>query len=493
MLVDKASQTTQVDKDKAKQKNMVEVFLSQICGECTPLRPAMLNSLLIVASGPDWALSTILDVEYIKPLEDYCEKTQSTEVTISLPKLLILIVPSGSTDRSSELVPFGARLCGRLAEHVSQMKSLFSESSPSDGTISALSTTLPDESPLLTGNAVFEVVCEGFSLCYSLLSDRFSTLSDILTHGDIVPLLQSTIITCLDLIEQLKSESICPPTDQQYKLTNILDRLWNCSANSLLDSHKSLHPVVESAFSDVPQLCSLLERTCCHSSPINTSHFRMLINVSATLPRMIPRMLEENLVQRVINASKSMTAPTSNGVFHLDLIWAIHNLIRNPTSITKNKDEQKRIQKLQFERVLTPAKQYLQFILQREEFIQKDDSHNRQLTTTVMRLVSKIVLLERDLSEDGEIVETGREEWEVGWLVEKTIKTDLGERLKLIRKDDERMKKDEKARWKKRVERRREAGHEDATEGWLIRRINRTPSEIVEFLRHASEESGMNA
>ncbi|KAK2957031.1 hypothetical protein BLNAU_8106 [Blattamonas nauphoetae] len=403
-----------------------------------------------------------------------------------------LEVPSVSTESSSELVPFAGRLCSTLAAHVSEMTSLFTESSPSDGTISALSTTLPSESPVLNGNTVLEVLCAGFSLIITLLFYTDSAFDRILIKSDFVPLLKSTIITCLDLLEQQNSESVCPPAGRTDKLIKILDISWKYAAESLSPSHKSLHPIVESTFADVQQLYSLLERTCSHSSPTNFSHLHMIINIGGTFHHLIPRLLEETLVGRVIDTSKPMSIPTKHGPFHLDLIWAINNMIWDPRFSIQNKEERKRIRKLQFERALKPAKQYLQFILQREEFILNAKSGNYDLSTIVCLLLTKTLELERDLFEDGEIVETGREEWEVGWLVEKTKGKYLSERLKMIREDDARMKKDEKSRWKKRVERQREAGHSDAMEGWLTRRDRRTPSEIVEYVRQIRKESGMN-
>ncbi|KAK2954116.1 hypothetical protein BLNAU_10933 [Blattamonas nauphoetae] len=498
MLVDNTPTTPQVDKDKAKQTSCLEVFLRQICGDCKTLSSMILNNLLVLVTESDWALSAILGVDYIKPLEEYCSKTQPCDVPIALPKLLFLLgslfpsLLSASTDRSSKLVPFAARLCYTLAEHVSEMKSHFTESSPSDGTISALSPTLPDEAPLLTRNTVAEVISEGFSLCYSMLGHMFTSFLFRMSDGSIVPLLKSTIIACLDLLEQLKSESNCPPTDQQYKLTNILDTSWNSLASILCDEYKSLHPIVQSTFSDLQQLCLLVERTCYHSSPTQTSHLRMIINDSASLPRLIPRMLEENIIQRVIDVSKPMTVSTSHGVFHLSLLCVMVNMLGNPLQITNDEEEQKKIRLLEFERALKPAKQYLQFILQRDEFIPNVVSNNRYLQTQIATLLSQTLVLERDLFEDGEIVETGREEWEVGWLVEKTQKDELGTRLTKIRDEDVRMKKDEKSRWKKRVERQREAGHEDAMEGLLTRRGSRTQSEIVEYMKYVGKESGMN-
>ncbi|KAK2954121.1 hypothetical protein BLNAU_10938 [Blattamonas nauphoetae] len=492
MDVKLTSSYRQIDTTKAKQTNCVEVFLSPLYGECKTLHPIMLNGLLVLVTESDWALSTILKVEYIKPLEEYCSKTQPCDVPVTLPKLLIVIVPSASTDSSSELVPFAGRLCFTLAEHVSEMKSLFAESSASDGTVSAPSATLPEESPLLSGNTVLEMLWAGFSLLYSLLLSENQLFDDILIYGDIVTFLKSTIVACLDLLEQQKTESICPHTGRTDKFIRVLDISWNCAGESLYSSHKSLHPIVESVFSDVPQLCSLLERTCCFSSSRSICHLKMIINLACILPRFIPGVLEENLVERMINTSTPMTVPTEHGGFHLFLIWAITNLIWDPRKITEDKEERKRIQKLEFERVLIPAKRYLQFIFQREEFIPKVSSGNQNMSTIVGLLLGKTLILERDLFEYGEIVETGREEWEVEWLVKKTNEKDLGERLQIIRAHDVRMKKKEKARWKKRVERQREAGHSDAMEGWLMRRDNETRTEIVNYLRQIQKESGMN-
>ncbi|KAK2954119.1 hypothetical protein BLNAU_10936 [Blattamonas nauphoetae] len=402
-------------------------------------------------------------------------------------KLLKSQSESAYETRSSELVPFAARLCGRLAEYVSEVKSLFSESSPSDGTVSALSATPPSESPFLNGSTVLEILCEGFTLLDSLLLSKDDSFDRILIDCDFVPLLKSTIIACLDLLEQPKSESNCPPAGQTDMVSRVLYSSWDCAASSLCDEHKSLHPIVEFAFSDVPQLCSLLLRTFCHLSPKQTSHLRMIVNVSASLPHLIRRMLEENLVQRVIDTSRPMTVPTTHVKFHLYLVWAISSLIWNPTYITKDKEERKRIRHLQFECALKLTKPYLQFILQREEFITNAGSDDQTLPTVITMSIEQILLLERDLFEYGEIVETGREVWEVGWLMEKMKERELGERLKKIRKDDVRMKKDEKSKWKKRVERRREAGHEDAMEGMLTNSWFRFSTVVGSLIRTCAE------
>ncbi|KAK2960646.1 hypothetical protein BLNAU_4301 [Blattamonas nauphoetae] len=401
-------------------------------------------------------------------------------------------IPSASTDSSSELVPFAGRLCGTLAVHASQIKTLFTESSYDDPTISALSTTLPEESPRLTGNALLEVLSEEFALIDSLSIYWNLTFRNILIDHNGDSLLKSTIITCLDLLEHENTESNSPPTDRADLMLNILDSSWNCFVNCIWPGSTSLLPVIESVFSDVPQLCSLLERTCRHSSQTDRAHIHMIVHISFKFPRLRRLILEENLIHRVIDTSKPMTIPTIHGKFHKGLIWAILSLIWDPTEITKDEEELKRIRILQFERVLKPAKQYLEFILQREESIPIVPRPSIALSTIIAGLLRDTLTLERNLFEDGVIVETGREEWEVGWLMEKTNEQNLGDKLKKIREDDEKMKTNEKARWKKRVERQREAGHEDALEGWLLRRDNEPQSEIVQYVRNEGKERGMN-
>ncbi|KAK2959085.1 hypothetical protein BLNAU_5880 [Blattamonas nauphoetae] len=386
MLIDNTSVHTEINTEKAKQTKSVEALLRQICGKSKTLSPKMLKDLLILATESDWALSAILDVDYIKPLEQYCEKTQPCDVPIALKVLTkrckvdsetrsflrTLKVPSGSTDSSSELVPFAGRLSSTLAEHVSEMKSLFTESSPSDGTISALSTIHPSESPLLSGTTVLEQLCEELSLLNSLLPSMLATFQDILIDFTLVHPFKSTILFCLDLLENEDTESNCPPSGRTGMLIHILDCLWYLAACCIC--HKPLNPVVESTFSDVPQLCSLLERTCRHSSPTHLSHLTMIINIDVYLPRLIPRMLEENLVERVIDASRPMLVQTTTLDFHHSLIRTLAELMEKHFCIVHRGTDRKRARILILERVLQPAKQYLQFILQREEFIPNEVS-----------------------------------------------------------------------------------------------------------------------
>ncbi|KAK2957019.1 hypothetical protein BLNAU_8094 [Blattamonas nauphoetae] len=390
---------------------------------------------------------------------------------------------------SSELVPFAGWLCSTLAEHVSEMKSLFSESSPSDGTNSALSATLPAESQLLNGNALLEILCEEFNLVNTLLVNSDYRFEDILNNINFIQLLKSTIIACLNQLEQKRTVLTRPPAGRADLLIKILDWSWKCASDSI-PHFNTLYPVVKSTFSDVPQLCSLLERTCHQSSPTHFSHFRMITSIGEYLPHLITRLLDENLVERVMDTSKPMVVPTSDDDFHDKLIWVVLMLIWTPKDIAVyQKKKRKRIRKMQFEHALKPAKQYLLFILQREVLMQKGPVWCDRIPHTIGHFLHQTLILERDLFEDGEIVETGREEWEAGWLVERPDEYHYALRLEDIRKDDEIMKKDEKSRWKKRVERQRKAGHEDAIEGWLMRKGNGMGTMIVKYLESVREET----
>ncbi|KAK2944394.1 hypothetical protein BLNAU_20696 [Blattamonas nauphoetae] len=227
---------------------------------------------------------------------------RSSDVYETREFLQKLNVPSVSTEWWSKSVPFAEQLCGKLAEHVSQMKSHFTESAPDDPTISSLSPTLPEESPLLFRNAVLEMLCEGFSL--------------ILLDNNLAPLLKSTIIACLDLLDFTNTEPNGAPPGQTDLLVKIIDWSWKSTTKCLYTVYKEPQQVFANTFSDVSELCSLLVRTCRHSLPACPAHLEMIDIIRSELPDMFPRLLEEDLVHRVINASQPTTFPDQAGLVH---------------------------------------------------------------------------------------------------------------------------------------------------------------------------------
>ncbi|KAK2942032.1 hypothetical protein BLNAU_23046 [Blattamonas nauphoetae] len=161
--------------------------------------------------------------------------------------LRALKVPSTSTESSSELLPFATRLCSTLAAHVSQLKSLFTESSDSTSALCTPSPTVPDESPLHTGNTMLEILHEGISLLNSLKisSDFYGLIISeiILVDCGFVPFLISTIIACLDLLDQQTTTVKCPPADRTDLLIKVLHNSWDGAADTLLTSGANLLPL----------------------------------------------------------------------------------------------------------------------------------------------------------------------------------------------------------------------------------------------------------
>ncbi|KAK2958841.1 hypothetical protein BLNAU_6090 [Blattamonas nauphoetae] len=474
------------------------MIIHRIYGDCEPLRPVMLNALLILVKQDDWNRSVIKDMKYLQAVERYCEMTSGDAVSSTSTDyethdfLQNLKGPSVSTESCSKPDTFVGRLCGTLTEHVSQMKALFTESTPNDPTISSLSTTLPKESQLLFRNAVLEKLCEGFSLIGNLLVGYEPIFEESLITCDFAPLLKSTIVTCLDLLDLTKNGLNCVPPGQTDLLVQIIDSSWKSTTRCLMSRYSTLPRLVGNTFSDASELCSLLERTSRHSPPTCPAHLEMIAILRSKLPFLVPRTVEEKLVQRLIDTSKPVEVSTAHGLFHTTLINAVEQLVGRLRRTKQHREEWKRVRQLQFERVLKPAQAYLRFVLQREEFVPNDGSNDTDLPTQITNLLMHTILLERDLVEFGEIVETGREEWEVVWLVETNSQKSLAQRLKSIGEDDERMKRDEKQRWKKRVVRRREVGHEDAMEGWLMKTDRGNRTMIVKYLENEGEESGMN-
>ncbi|KAK2947015.1 hypothetical protein BLNAU_18017 [Blattamonas nauphoetae] len=161
-------------------------------------------------------------------------------------------MPSGSAETSSALIPFTTRLCSTLAAHVSQLKSLFTESSDSTSALCTPSPTVPDESPLHTGNKMLEILHEGISLLNTLkISVDFNGLiisQGILVDCGFVPLLKSTIIACIDLLDQQSSTNQDPPADRTDLLINMLHYSWNCAADTVFPFGANLPPHFPNTF-----------------------------------------------------------------------------------------------------------------------------------------------------------------------------------------------------------------------------------------------------
>ncbi|KAK2953403.1 hypothetical protein BLNAU_11689 [Blattamonas nauphoetae] len=264
-------------------------------------------------------------------------------------------VPSGSTEQSSELVPFASRLCSTLTAHASRLKSLLTKSS------------------LHIGNAVLEMIGEGFSLIYSLALHGTNSIESILTKSRFIHHLKSTIVTCLDLIEQTNNGSSDSPSSQTDMLYKVVDRLWNCAIVWIWCTNSVLPRVFMGAFFYVPDTCSLLERTCHHSEQApRWHHFKFLNAYICYFVDNVPRLLEANLVERMLDRSQPMKVPIAHGEYHYDLIDALFEFFKKSRLDLFTEDEREQIRKLQFERVLQPARPYLKFLFLREEFIPKE-------------------------------------------------------------------------------------------------------------------------
>ncbi|KAK2947739.1 putative Tubulin glycylase 3C [Blattamonas nauphoetae] len=354
----------------ATQTNLIKVFLSQICGECKPLRAVIANCLLLWTSTPrsysaflahhrpkvlaflDHFASHEPSIPHGMILAHLCF---SPQLDLSTRALKVLYkprdsnsivpsflqtheMPSGSTEQSSELVPFASRLCSTLTTHVSQLKSLLTKS------------------PLHIGNAVLEMICEGLSLIYSLALHSEDSIETDLNKSGMIYHLKSTIVTCLDLIEQTKNGSNSSPSDQTDMLYRVLDRSWNCAIVWIWDTETILPRIFERAFFNVTDLCSLLERTCHHSAQApHSRHFKLLSKYVFYFVDCVPRLLEENLVERMLDKSQPMKVPTAHRKYHYNLIDSLLEFFKKPRLSLFEGYKWKQIRKLQFERVLKPG------------------------------------------------------------------------------------------------------------------------------------------
>ncbi|KAK2947493.1 hypothetical protein BLNAU_17579 [Blattamonas nauphoetae] len=162
----------------------------------------------------------------LKALTTRCKSDYKTQLSLQELK-----VPSASTDTSSELIPFAERLCSTLAEHVSEMKSLFIESSPGDPTNSALSTTPPENSTHLTRDTALELLCEELALLDSIKLNRSSIVEKNFATKILLNVESSDFLNLIPSLIQ---------ADYIYTQTCLVDKL----APSLRLDTPFLHPLL---------------------------------------------------------------------------------------------------------------------------------------------------------------------------------------------------------------------------------------------------------
>ncbi|KAK2945765.1 hypothetical protein BLNAU_19321 [Blattamonas nauphoetae] len=329
---------------------------------------------------------------------------------------------------------------------------------------------------------IVEIVTNGFgSLVYRL--DKSDThFRQVLITQRFFPLVKATITTCL----HLQSHVASIPADQKAGLSatinSALTMSWKIITRSLDSSMKDLHPAVESAFADGSDMFSLIERT---SQQLNTNLLMDLLshtNGGSSSLRTVSIFLKENMIERVLTRVQPSTVPLADRAFHEHLLSLISNMSCGTALLSWRPEARPSEPLLHFNRVVVPAKRYLMFVLQRDEYVyDPSDAFVSQLN----QILKYIILLEKELHREGKDVETGREEWEVGWLVEMSNKKNFKERLHSMEEDKE-MRKKEKKRWKKRAARLRQAGLDDALEAWL------TPRETYDCLLRLNKAVGMN-
>ncbi|KAK2957959.1 hypothetical protein BLNAU_7135 [Blattamonas nauphoetae] len=118
------------------------------------------------------------------------------------------------------------------------------------------------------------------------------------------------------------------------------------------------------------------------------------------------------------------------------------------------------IRNVQIQRVIHPAKQYLNFVFLQEEFlITRHPDIGYELPSLIRNVLKALMSIERDAAKTQKEV----------------ILLDIGE-------DDRKMMAEEKKRWKQREERLRQAGHEDAVDAWMKREIQPS-TEIGKYIR----------
>ncbi|KAK2945670.1 hypothetical protein BLNAU_19404 [Blattamonas nauphoetae] len=335
-----------------------------------------------------------------------------------------------------------------------------------------------------------EIVSGGLGILYDRLGSKSFTIGQGLIAGDILPRVKTAITTCLEL----PSLFTHIPADQKKGLSatinSALSLSWRIIRYSLHKSMPNLSKATESLFAVGPDMFSLLEQTSKHRQTSLLVDLLKYTNKGPSHSHSVFVFLKENMIERVLTRVQPTTVPLTDHEFHDRVLSLISDMTLGLAPPKETTEESPYEPLLQFNRVVVPSQRYLLFVFQRDEFLAK-------LSTTVPeqinRVLNHIMRLERELHKEGKDVETGRESWEVGWLVEKTDETALGNRLNSFARNDEMMKERQKTRWKQRAERLRQAGVEDTLDAWLTRSgKRRTPTQIVTFIRHVSWEIGSN-
>ncbi|KAK2963831.1 hypothetical protein BLNAU_1400 [Blattamonas nauphoetae] len=361
------------------------------------------------------------------------------------------------------------------------MKDLVSSSTPlSDATVTALRHILEIVSSGL--GSLFRRLDKSATHFQQVCLVSLSFSSKVLILQKIIPLVKAAIPTCLELHSHVANT----PANQQEGLNatinSALTMSWKIITRSLDTSMYVLHPAVESAFSNGSDMFSLIERT---SQQLNMNLLMSLLSLTnerLSSLRTVSIFLKETMIERVLTRVQPTTVPLADRTFHNHIVSLISDMTSDTVPFSWRSEARPSEPLLHFNRVVVPAKRYLMFVSQRDEYVNDpSDAFVRQLN----QILKYIILLEKELYYKGMIVETGREEWEVGWLVEMTNKEGLGERLHSMEEDEE-MRMYGKKRWKKRAERLRQAGLDDALEARL------TPHETYYFLLRLNSASGMN-
>ncbi|KAK2963813.1 hypothetical protein BLNAU_1382 [Blattamonas nauphoetae] len=434
--------------------------------EDSGLSQLFLESLAAIMFSPDTTVLTLV----CQSLDRHARRREIAASFLAGHTLLFTL--AGPPDNP---VMFTERLIETLSDHLSRLHSLLADSTTQPN-------MLVDESTIDQIRHISAFLASGLSLLDYLGKEYQPSMIEVLITQRFFSLVKSAITTCLDLPSHVANIPANQKEGLRATINSVLTMSWKIITRSLDTSMKVLHPAVESAFADGSDMFSLIE---CTSQQLNTNLLTSLLshtNKGPSSSHAVFVFLKENMIERVLTRVQPTTVPLANRAFHDHLLSLISDMTRGTTPQYLTTEERPFEPLLQFNRVVVPAKRYLLFVFQRAEYLSApSDVFVNQLSL----ILKHVMRLEKELHKEGKDVETGREEWEVGWLVEMTNKKTLGERLHTM-EGDERMRTKEKTRWKKRAERLRQAGLDDALEAWS------TPRVPFISLEHLNIAIGMN-